>query len=72
MKGTGGYPPFFSLGVPVRLVIRVWTNDLKIFGLCYVTFINETVMLVNMKLHSVLSIAAVALLSIYRGAVRSN
>jgi len=37
-----------------------------------VTGINETVMLVNMKLHSVLSIAAVALLNIFPGAVRSN
>jgi hypothetical protein len=37
-----------------------------------VTGINETVMLANMKLHSVLSIAAVALLSIFAGAVRSN
>ena len=36
------------------------------------TGINETVMLVNMELHSVLSIAAVALLSIFAGAVRSN
>ena len=68
-----GVPPFFSLGVPVRLVIRVWTNDLKILGYAMmVTGINETVMLVNMKLHSVLSIAAVALLSIFPGVVRSN
>lgn len=37
-----------------------------------VTGINETVMLVNMELHSVLSIAAVALLSIFPGAVLSN
>ena len=37
-----------------------------------VTGINETVMLANLKLHSVLSIAAVALLSIFAGAVRSN
>lgn len=37
-----------------------------------VTSINEAVMLVNMKLHPVLSIAAVALLSIFPGAVRSN
>ena len=37
-----------------------------------VTGINETVMLVNTKLHSVLSKAAVALLSIFSGAVRSN
>ena len=37
-----------------------------------VTGINETVMLANMKLHYVLSTAAVALLSIFAGAVRSN
>jgi hypothetical protein len=37
-----------------------------------VTGINETVMLVNMKLHSVLFVAAVALLGIFAGAVRSN
>ena len=37
-----------------------------------VTGINETVMLVNMKLHSVLSIAAVAFLSIFPSAVLSN
>ena len=37
-----------------------------------VTGINETVMFANMKLHYVLSTAAVALLSIFAGAVRSN
>ena len=37
-----------------------------------VTGINETVMLVNMKLHSVLFVAAVDLLGIFAGAVRSN
>ena len=37
-----------------------------------VTGINKTVMLVNMELHSVLSISTVVLLSIFPGAVRSN
>lgn len=35
LEGTGGYPPVRRLGVPAGLVIRLQTNDLKIFGLCY-------------------------------------